>query len=86
MPTPARVASWKRHDSKRNGTPDRLMKERARGRVRSAAKRGDCVLCGETGATVWHHPDYEFPCEVQELCLKCHRAKHPRQLPQGGRA
>ena len=86
MTTAARKRSWLRHDRKRRGMPHRTACERARQRMGKVPKTGRCEQCGALADTVWHHEDYSLPKDAVELCFKCHRARHPRPLPQGGRA
>jgi hypothetical protein len=72
-----------RYDEKRKGDPERRQKERARQHTRTLTKTHTCENCGKTLVrTVWHHLDYDFPKEVIELCYTCHRAVHPRPMPQ----
>jgi hypothetical protein len=84
MASEARKKSWLAHDAKRKDDAQRRRTERARGHARRLPKTGRCELCGDTGDTVWHHPDYRYPKDVIELCHVCHRGCHPRKLPQGG--
>ena len=79
----ARRTSWLRYDAKRRRTDDRRLKERARGRTRKLPKSGVCEECGAIADTVWHHDDYRYPDDAEELCHKCHRARHPRRMPSG---
>ncbi len=39
-------------------------------------RTGDCSVCGESGKTEFHHPDYSKPLLVTELCVSCHNQKH----------
>jgi rubrerythrin len=78
-----RKASWLRYDAKRNGTAERLKKERARNTMRKIKKQGRCELCGDEGPTVWHHSNYDLPAEAIEVCPVCHRRLHPRKMPNG---
>lgn len=74
------LGAKRRYDEKRKGTAHRAIRERARGRCRSIPKTGKCEKCKEEGKTVWHHIDYETGKEVIELCYRCHRKEHPRDL------
>lgn len=55
-----------------------LKKARARNIVYKAKRAGlivqknICEKCGIKGSTEFHHPDYDKPLEVQELCTYCH--------------
>jgi hypothetical protein len=83
MPSASRIESWLRYDGKRSGTAHRRLIERARWHTRTLRKRGRCEYCGRRGSTVWHHPDYRCPHFVDEVCLRCHRAQHPRPVIGG---
>ncbi len=85
MATQKRIASWKRYDEKRKGSPERLAKERARSQLRRLdyEQPGWCCFCGKPKKTVWYHLNYRNPPAVVALCYKCHRAEHPRKMPNG---
>lgn len=89
--TKARRASWQAYDKARRACPEYKAKRAAQQRVRTAIKRGEivrkyqCEECGRRGTTYEHHEDYSKPLEVEELCTACHRRRHPRPLPNGGR-
>lgn len=82
------MSAKRRYDAKRKGDPERLRKERARNFIREARRKGllqslgGCSDCKATDKkTVWHHPNYDFPNIVTELCYRCHRKVHPRTMP-----
>jgi len=79
------LAAKRRYDEKRRGTDHRREREKARGRSRHIPKTGKCEKCRESVKTVWHHLDYETGKEVIELCYRCHRKEHPRDLSGTGR-
>ena len=71
--------------------PNRPQKERARGIIRDAIKRGKvtvpsrCQKCGSQNRPCSdgrryiqaHHPDHKKPLLVEWLCAKCHREETP---------
>jgi hypothetical protein len=85
----ARRSSWRKYDAKRQGAAARNKKRKARRLVEKAVREGllkytgKCAKCHQRALTVLHHEDYDKPLDVLELCLKCHRAKHPRLTPSG---
>jgi hypothetical protein len=32
-----------------------------------------CEICNSTERVECHHPDYDDPCCIEQLCLPCHR-------------
>jgi hypothetical protein len=71
--TGARVVSRQRLNQIQN--PE---KHAAREAVKRALKRGvlvrpeTCSVCGGGGPIEAHHPDYNFPLDVEWLCRQCH--------------
>jgi hypothetical protein len=64
---------------------DQFVREYARLQARRAVKRGLLVkpsACSACGTALpakrlhGHHPDYDYPLEVEWLCNTCHYAKH----------
>jgi hypothetical protein len=64
----------------------RRMKAKARTKLRRAVRAGkivrpkECSSCGHSQDDCrieGHHADYTRPLEVEWLCTKCHRARHP---------
>ena len=57
-------------------------KRRAFALVAEAIKKGElirpevCSRCGESGAILAHHDDYERPLDVTWLCIRCDRQLH----------
>ena len=79
------MSAKRRYDAKRRSDPERKKKEACRSKLRRMGfvKSGVCPLCGSYGHTVWHHYSYHDAAVVVELCYRCHRACHPRTLPNG---
>lgn len=83
-----RDAYLSRQKALRARTMDR---ERARGAVRWALRRGDvtrpdhCSLCGRAGSVQAHHPDYSKPLDVQWLCRSCHLTIHGKERSNASR-
>ncbi len=76
----------RKYDAKRKRCPERLRKERHRSLARKLDREGWChnEHCGVVGKTVLHHVTYHGnDSHVVELCYPCHRAEHPRPMPNG---
>lgn len=79
--------SKQRYDERRRSSAMRACREIARSRMRKIPKTGQCEKCWDEGKTVWHHLDCGGrSLNCVELCYTCHRAEHPRPMPQGGTA
>jgi len=62
--------------------PEARRRSLARNKATYARKQGNiklgasCEICGSTDEIQFHHPNYDKPLEVMNLCYKCHRKLH----------
>jgi len=42
----------------------------------------DCERCGDQ-ADHYHHPDYDYPLDVEALCNQCHVDEHNKEMSNG---
>ncbi len=74
----------KEYKRKYNKIPENRKKETIREKTRREnEKKEKCIKCGNIGKTQFHHLEYEKDKFI-ELCLKCHKKEHNKQIISDG--